>query len=147
VFFQSNPKQRGFNLLEVAIAGFIFATISVAFMGVWGMQVRAVEKSRHSLVATMLAEELIEQAMDDGFERTALSKPDDKPLDTIEMETEHRGPGGNWSTIPVTYYPERAVTDIGTDEDRLKKVEVTVKWEDSSGGGSIKLVTYLAGVF
>jgi len=147
VFSRLKQKSWGFNLLEVAIAGFIFATVSVAFMGVWGMQVRAVEKSRHSLVATMLAEDLVEQAMEDGFERTRVTKPDDKPLPPISIETESRNPQGEWVVINAEYQPEVRITEIGGPKDRLRKVEVTVNWRDSTGGGDITLVTYLAGVF
>ena len=51
--------QGGFNLLEVIVAAFIFSVVSVAFLGVWGQQARAMEKSRHIMVANFLAEQLI----------------------------------------------------------------------------------------
>ena len=123
------------------MAGFIFSAVSVAFLGVWGLQIRSLEKSRHNLVGTMLAEQYIEQAMESGYERVG----DD--TDDIPMELETRGADVTWTTIPVAY---RVVVDeeqVGPEEDKLKKVEVTVTWEDSTKTGRIKLVTYLAGVF
>lgn len=130
----------------MAIAGFIFATVTVAFLGVWGMQVRRLEKSRHHLVATMLAEALVETAMEDGFERTPETDPDEIEPQPVTMETEIKSPMGEWSVIPVVYQTTKVVKTIGEKDDKLKKVEVTVTWEDSAGGGKISLVTYLAGV-
>lgn len=149
-------RQSGFNLLEVAMAGFIFSVISISFLGVWGMQVRGVEKSRHNLVASMLAEEIIEEAMASGYERTPLTaenedldddgEPD--PLRSeITMETEMRDAQGVWNTIPVLYRTEQVVNEIGTDTDKLKQVIVKVTWDDSTHTGEITLVTYLAAVF
>jgi len=123
------------------MAGFIFSAVSVAFLGVWGLQIRSLEKSRHNLVGTMLAEQYIEQAMESGYERVR----DD--TDDITMELETRGADGTWTTIPVAYQVVVDEEQVGPDEDKLKKVEVTVTWEDSTKTGRIKLVTYLAGVF
>ena len=135
-------------MLEVAIAGFLFATVSVAFLGVWGMQVRSFEKSRHHLVATAIAEDLVEQAMEAGFERTPVTLPGDDPaLPPIDMITEHKGPDGEWSEVTVWYEAAKQVEEIGTPDDKLERVTVEVSWKDSAGGGTIKLVTYLAGVY
>ena len=123
------------------MAGFIFSAVSVAFLGVWGLQIRSLEKSRHNLVGTMLAEQYIEQAMESGYERVG----DD--TDDIPMELETRGADGTWTTIPVAYHVVVDEEQVGPEEDKLKKVEVTVTWEDSTKNGRIKLVTYLAGVF
>lgn len=123
------------------MAGFIFSAVSVAFLGVWGLQIRSLEKSRHNLVGTMLAEQYIEQAMESGYERVG----DD--TDDIPMELETRGADGTWTTIPVAYHVVVDEEQVGPEEDKLKKVEVTVTWEDSTKTGRIKLVTYLAGVF
>ena len=137
----------GFNLLEVSIAAFIFATVAIALLGVWAMQVRRLEKSRHHLVATMLAEAMVEQTMDDGYERTQVTKPDEPVEAPVEMETEAKSPTGAWSKIPVTYQTSKTVEELGGKGDKLKKVVVEVTWEDSSGGGKISLITYLAAVF
>lgn len=111
------------------------------------MQVRRLEKSRHHLVATMLAEAMVEQTMDDGYERTQITKPDEPVVAPVEMETEVKSPSGAWSVIPVTYQTSKTVEVLGGKTDKLKKVVVNVSWEDSSGGGKISLTTYLAAVF
>lgn len=139
-------RHKGFNLLEVVIASFLFSVVAVAFLGVWGMQVRAMEKSRHNLVATMLAEEIIEEIMSAGYELTPLTEGEPK-LGFVDMEMEHRGANGEWATITSRYESEVTVTEIGTGDDRLKQVTVKVTWDDSSHVGEIVLETYLAGAF
>lgn len=139
-------RSRGFNLLEVVIASFIFSVSTIAFLGVWGMQARSIEKSRHKLVATLLAESLVEAVMQEGYEATAVSTlPVD--IEELPMETEIKDPQGNWHTTTVIYEYTTTVTEIGGDDDRLKKVDISVTWEDSTKNGEVKLVTYLAGVF
>lgn len=110
------------------------------------MQVRRLEKSRHHLVATMLAESLVEAAMEEGFERTPETDPDKIEVQEVTMNTATKSPTGEWGDIPVLYKTTQFVTAIGEKDDKLKKVEVIVSWEDSAGGGKISLVTYLAGV-
>ena len=148
VILARDVKSRsGFNLLEVVIGAFLFSTIAVAFLGVWGMQARGLEKSRHSLVATMLAEQMVEEAMAEGYERAKITEGDPETGE-IEMATESRSKSGEWSTIPVRYTTEKTVTVIGDpDEDKLKLVTVKVNWEDTTKTGEVVLVTYLAGVF
>ena len=153
---QSQTKsKRAFNLLEVVIAGFIFSTVSVAFLGVWGMQARALEKSRHHLLATKIAEQLIEDSMEKGFERMAATRGRNQPESADNPETaEHiltmelRSPSGEWGTVETTYHTSVSVDPVGdVDDDRLKKVVVSVDWDDSSKVGQVKLVTFLSGVF
>ena len=140
-------KHSGFNLLEVVIGAFLFSTISIAFLGVWGMQARGLEKSRHSLVATMLAEQMVEEAMTEGYERAKVTEGEPE-TDTIDMATESRDRTGEWSEIKVTYSTEKTVSVIGDpDDDKLKLVTVKVRWEDTTRNGEVVLVTYLAGVF
>lgn len=141
----------GFNLLEVVIAAFIFSAVSISFVGVWGQQVRALEKSRHVMVATFLAEQLIEESMANGYERSRVTEPPvgEGPEEIIiPMITETRDPRNhdNWIEAPVTYTATREVLQIGDpDDDRLKQVVVTVTWEDSTKTGEIVLETFLAG--
>lgn len=144
----SSRKSRGFNLLEVVIAAFLFSTISVAFLGVWGMQARGLEKSRHSLVATMLAEQMVEEAMAEGYELVKVTEEEEAEPKVIEMGTESRSPTGEWVEIKAKYTTSRSVKLVGDlDDDKLKLVTVKVTWEDSTKTGEVVLVTYLAGTF
>lgn len=147
VYGRLKKRSDAFNLLEVVIAGFLFSIISVAFLGVWGMQVRGAEKSRHNLVATLLAEQMIEEVMGQGYELTKESAPEDPPMEPIEVEMESLGADGVWVTINVSYQPEIEVKEIGGAGDKLKQVTVRVSWEDTTKTGEVVLETYLAGVF
>ena len=140
-------SEGAFNLLEVVIAAFLFSIVSVAFLGVWGMQVRGAEKSRHNLVATLLAEQMIEEVMGQGYELTKESKDSDPPMEPIKIQTESRGANGVWETIDVFYQPEIEVKEIGGGGDKLKQVTVKVTWQDTTKTGEVVLETYLAGVF
>ena len=143
----SRHRVSGFNLLEVVMASFLFSTLAVAFLGVWGMQVRATEKSRHKLVATLLAEQLAEEAMTKGYELMRKTEGPPEPL-TIPMETESRGANGEWTSIPVTYTATTTVKEINDGpDDRLKQVIIEVTWSDSTQTGKVELETYLAGTF
>jgi Tfp pilus assembly protein PilV len=144
--------QRAFNLLEVTIAAFIFSVVSVGFIGVWGQQVRALEKSRHVLTATFLAEELIEEAMSKGYEQMkADAGPEVIEDSTFDVSHFNRSPAGEWVENKVAYTATREVKtyldpdSTEPDKDKLKQVVVKVQWEDTTKTGEIVLETFLAG--
>lgn len=146
---RSGHSCRGFNLLEVVIAAFLFSVVSISFLGVWGMQVRGLEKSRHVMVATFLAEQMIEESMSGGYERSKITKPDEGPeVEPIVMTTETRNPSNpnQWDEIEVTYTTSREVRPfLDPDVDKVKQVIVKVKWEDTTKTGEVVLETFLAG--
>lgn len=142
---------RGFNLLEVVIAAFIFSASCIAFLGVWGQQVRALEKTRHRLVANFLAEDLIEESMAAGYQKTHVTDADHPAqLEDIKMKISTRGPSSkgleDWEEIEVLYHVSREVTIFGVaGKDKLKQVVVKVTWDDSTKVGEVVLETILAG--
>lgn len=149
-------RRGGFNLLEVTVAAFIFSVVAISFVGVWGQQVRALEKSRHVMVATFLAEELIEESMTKGYEQSKVTDPADpttSELDPIEMSHYNRDPQGVWQEMKVFYTATRVVKEYkdpdpsatDPDKDKIKQVIVTVKWEDTTKTGEVVLETFLAG--
>ena len=75
------------------------------------MQARGLEKSRHNLVATMLAEQMVEEAMAAGYERAKDQEPT-----PIDMEIESRDKSGAWSTI--SYLPKPLLAAEHNDSDR-----------------------------
>lgn len=142
-------QKRGFNLLEVVVAAFIFSVVSIAFLGVWGQQVRAMEKSRHLMVATFLAEQLIEESRAGGYLQAKLTEESEGPeIEPIIMTTETRNHSDPnvWDAIEVTYTTSREVRQFGDpDNDKLKQVIVKVSWEDTTKTGEVVLETFLAG--
>lgn len=146
-------RREGFNLLEVIVAAFIFSVVAIAFLGVWGQQARALEKSRHVMVATFLAEQLVEETMAGGYQLAKVTKPEEGPeIEPIVMTTEMRNPSdpNKWDKIEVTYTTSREVRQYSEpggkpDKDKLKQVIVKVTWEDTTKTGEIVLETFLAG--
>lgn len=147
--FFSPQRARGFNLLEVTIAAFIFSVVSISFIGVWGQQVRALEKSRHVLVATFLAEELIEESMAKGYEQSKLTEEDEGPEEipiVLTHETRDLSDPEKWNEMEVEYTATREIrTFLDPDVDKLKQVIVRVTWEDTTKTGEVVLETFLAG--
>lgn len=138
-------RSRGFSLLEVVIAAFIFSFVSVGFLSIWGLQVRSLEKSRHMLVATLLAEELIEESMAEGYNLLEVGGPNHFDVD---MEFENKGDRLDWTTMKASYERTRLVQEIFVNpDDSIKRVTVVVKWEDTSGPREITLETVVAGTF
>lgn len=143
-----NP--RGFNLLEVIIAAFIFSAVAISFLGVWGQQVRASEKSRHLMVATFLAEELIEESMLRGYEQMKLTDTEaglaELPPFTLYHYVRDPKSPTEWIEMAVNYTATREVKQyLDPDDDKLKQVIVRVKWEDTTKQGEVVLETFLAG--
>ncbi len=147
--FSFRQRSRGFNLLEVTIAAFIFSAVSISFIGVWGQQVRAMEKSRHVMVATFLAEELIEESMAKGYEQSKLTDADEGPEEIpIVLTHETRDPRNHdqWNEMEVEYTATRRIQTYGNpDTDKLKQVIVKVTWVDTTKTGEVVLETFLAG--
>lgn len=143
-------NRQGFNLLEVIVASFLFAGISISFLGVWGMQVRAVEKSRHLLVATYLAEDIMETAISEGYEQLTVSEDGPEELEPIVIINENRrktGPADQWDTQTASYRASMEVFEEGSeaDGDRLRRIVVRVTWDDTTKTGEVVLESYVAG--
>lgn len=124
-------------MLEVVVAMLIFSTVTIAFLGAWSYHVRASEKSRHYLVASFLAESLIEKAISQGYNGLEV-KPEEGEA---RMKITARG-----TETEVVYKTFQNVTEIGDlSVDRLKSVVVVVTWEDSNKTGEVRLETVVAG--
>jgi type II secretory pathway pseudopilin PulG len=71
------PRRRikgrvGYSLLEMVVAAFIFATVSVALAGVFSYHYRAIGSSRLFLVGQHLARSRMEELLAAGFEKAPL---------------------------------------------------------------------------
>lgn len=65
-------KNRAYSLLEMLIAGFIFATVAVALAGVFSYHYRAIGTSRLFLVAQHLARTRMEECLAAGGQKPGL---------------------------------------------------------------------------
>ncbi len=113
------------------------------------MQIRAVEKARHMLVASYLAEEIMETARSEGYERVPLTEeegPIEQEIDLIHESRLTSRLTDEWTEIPVVYRTSLEAEQAGDpDEDRLKRVIVRVTWDDTTKSGEVVLESYLAG--
>lgn len=119
--------RRGFNLLEVILAVVIFSTATVGLTGVWMMHARSVAKSRNIMIATHLAEQLMETCVAQGWEVQPVPQSDatrimmKMVLNSVPLETEFR--------YEVTVRTENPTNvKIG-----IKHVKVRVYWDDDTG--------------
>lgn len=131
------PRARGgFNLLEVVFATFMFSFVAIVFTGVWGQHMRAMEKSRHFLVASHLAESLLERKIGAGYH---VVRPGVEDLD-LNMKTKIKS-----GVVNAVYHSTVTVTDIGGSEDNKRSVLVRVYWDenDTTKAGEVILETVL----
>ena len=119
------PNFRGFNLLEVVLAGFLFATVTSALVGVWITYARATAAGRTMLVANHLAQNVMEQQLALGWAAEPLPPDPERRFTLVQVV------GGAES--PVDYFYHVDVEDTSEEGNvmalSLKRITVTVEWD------------------
>ncbi len=119
------PSFRGFNLLEVVLAGFLFATVTSSLVGVWITYARATAAGRTMLVANHLAQNVMEQQLALGWAAVALPPDPDRKFTLVQVVGD--------SEIPVDYFYSVEVEDTSEEGNvtalSLKRITVTVEWD------------------
>lgn len=126
--------QKGHNLLEAVIAGMIFAVTTVALMGVWNMQFKAMLKSKETAVSAFLAERIMEECIAAGYEAVDNIYTTDEVV-TIRSRTK--------SGISNAEYIARKTVQIHPSDPSQKMVSVEVIYNDGSGPQNVEYHTYL----
>lgn len=130
----TKPARRGFNLLEVILAGFIFATITASMVGVWITYAKATSKGRSLLVATHLAERVMEQQLALGWSAVSLDRDEEERRFVVTQSVD-----GAESRIAYYYWVD--VEDLSDTSDPLnlglKKIVVTVEWQSPEGSRTV----------
>lgn len=106
---------RGFQLIEVIIAGFIFFLVSIFLLNLLPSSQWAVAKAEMRLTAENLAHSKLEELRTGPFSALALG-PHTAPV--------HQQHGVDFETS----FEVRVLADA--DPDLVKDVEVTVRWTD-----------------
>lgn len=128
--------KRGFNLLELVIGLMIFSTVSIALLGVWSSYYQMMGKSRSLLVATNLAQHIMEQQIALGWQSM------DVPAGPGTILTMEQAVEGEITRVDYQYSVE--VTDNSAPGSiGLKQVVVFVSWKDSSGRREVRAETML----
>ncbi len=117
-------RVRGYNLLETILAGVLFSIVSVGLIGLWTNYARAMEKSRHRIVASYLAEKVMEECLALGYDLVD-GKAANSPV-VHELTHKYRG-----QTIPTRYQVRVGVVPNVGGLD-TKAVKVTVEWHDTT---------------
>lgn len=116
---------RGFNLLEVVLAGFLFATVTSALVGVWITYARATAAGRTMLVANHLAQNVMEQQLALGWAAVPLPADPDRRFTLVQIVGD--------AESPVDYFYSVDVEDTSEDGNvmalSLKRIKVTVEWD------------------
>lgn len=122
-------RSRGFSLLEVVVATFIFLTVLGALQGYWVGVGRLMEQSRARMAASFVAEQLMEDIAAKGYERVEeIAGSGNLGLDvTIYGKPKH------YSIIYAIN-----IVEVGDD---LKSVEVSLS---TNGAGNLTFETLLA---
>ena len=116
---------RGFNLLEVVLAGFLFATVTSSLVGVWITYARATAAGRTMLVANHLAQNIMEQQLAMGWAAQPLPASPERKFTIVQVV------GGAESG--VDYFYSVGVEDTSDPGNvmalSLKRITVTVEWD------------------
>jgi Tfp pilus assembly protein PilV len=119
-------SKRGFSLLEVVIAVFVFMTTVAGVLSVWTAHARGIEKARMTLVANQLGEELMAECqaarfeLVDEFHDPAPGSDPPVEIDFIVKDKE----------ISAKFYRSVTVTEIVPGA--IKEVRVRVEWTDAT---------------
>ena len=130
---------RGHNLLETILASILFAVISVALLGIWGMQARAMHKSKNVLLAAFVAERTMEECVAAGFDRVEDLYPQPPVPNVININTR-----SNTGSAAIEFTTSVTVGAHPTDSTNQKTVEVRVDFTDSTGDRSVSYHTALS---
>lgn len=127
---------RGFSLLEVNIAAFIFITVVILMIGVWALYHSALTKSKNMLSATSLARSVLEQRTSQGY--TALDSLVGQPA-TVTTYVSHSQTRGRKQDVVFTA-TFRVTENLA---EHFRRLTVQVDWEEDSGKKSINYETML----
>ncbi|MEW6282237.1 MAG: hypothetical protein AB1758_26765 [Candidatus Eremiobacterota bacterium] len=123
---------RGISLLETVIACLLFATISVAMVGLWATHHRLLAQTQHRLVATYVAKQLMEEQLNQPVANIVpIARGSQTP---ISMDSYMNG-----ALRRSTY--EYSVQVVETPETR--DVTVTVFWTEGDSEHEVHLETLL----
>lgn len=119
---------RGHSLLEAILAAVLFSIVAVFLMGIWEMQFRGMLKSKETVVASFLAERVMEECVAAGFDRVELLYPE-----KVELQVRSRTRAGERT---ASYSASVRVTPHPSDVEQ-KFVSVTVTFRDSTGESKV----------
>lgn len=141
---------RGLSLLETLLATFMFVTVMIAMMDVWVAHARALDKSQGQEVASMLAQQVMEQELTLGYQAVNVTIPAPYIIQrTMRGVVDSEVFNYTVSAQPPTVYPNGPGTE-GYDLPTLitsgypagpayQVIVVNVTWFDSTGNHTLMM--------
>jgi prepilin-type N-terminal cleavage/methylation domain-containing protein len=125
--FEGVRRPKGFSLLEVVLASVIFLTALLLMTSLWTAYHKALTQSRNRLVANGLARSVMEQrlAAGHGSLEAILGTPQSQ---TFVSNSQVRG-----RRLTQEFQSSFLATDPMGAGTVLRRLVVTVSWEESSG--------------
>lgn len=128
-------RQRGFSLLEMILALFLFAMLVPLFAGVWPIHKRAVSQNRAALSANHICRQVLDEAISSGY--TGVDSMETSPLAdrTITLVVEREDKQGHVSTQTQDFVWKVKVEDDSENSDVFpgeKLVTAEVEWTELS---------------
>ncbi len=120
-------NERGFLLLELMVALAVLLVMLVPVLGLLTMAAETQARARRHTAAAFLARESMETVRSRGYYQVA----------SVAAETLRRGGGEFLRAVDAAPVMRGAIS--------LKKIVVTVSWQERDSRQEIELVTYLAG--
>lgn len=121
-------RNRGFSLLEVIIAVFVFITTVAGVLSVWTAHARGIEKARMTLIANQLGDELMAECLAARFEHVdefSDPPPGSKPPVEVDFIVKDK-------PLKAKFYTMVEIIPRGTT---IKEVKVRIEWTDSTNPG------------
>ena len=121
-------RRRAFNLLEVIMAGFLLATVSLGLMSIWVQHARSVARARNLMLASHLAQSVMEDSCARGW--TVVGIPKAQALATTVEAVVAGKPVSTrlWHYVEVVREPALAPGVVPP-----KQVRVVVTWDEGDG--------------
>ncbi|MGE0494866.1 MAG: hypothetical protein AB7S38_36990 [Vulcanimicrobiota bacterium] len=124
--------RRGYSLLEAVAALFLLSLITILVLDLLPSTRLTIRQGEDRYQAQLLAQSALAQAEAERFEELVVGE-------SRELDDQTRG--------TIVFHLERKVQTVaGHDPDRLRRVAVTVRWQERTGAKSITREVYVARV-
>jgi hypothetical protein len=126
-------RAKAYSLLEMVVAGFIFATVAVALAGVFSYHYKAIGSSRLFLVAQHLGRSRMEECLGAGYLRAPQLADGANPPAVFDAEFMIRDqPILARFTIATVVVEGPDVPGLGPPDEGPLNCTVTVSWEEAN---------------
>lgn len=136
--WDKRPSSRGLTLLEVLIALVIISTALVGLVTLENQDLRAITSSRRTTLAAMLARNMMAQIEVAGFPEDLGEEEGDFQEQEEDENLRASYAGFRWKkSIEAVQFGGRRL-------DNVRRVRITILWEEGKTGRQLDVVTYLA---